>query len=294
MAGLSDNTAQGLLNYITGQGNGFSATNVFLALFTAAPTSDAGTGGTEVGGSGYARVQVGGSLAISGSISSASPTITLASTAPAWLTALGSSGAGVTVWTSGSVFVGTISSISGATVTLTTNSAVSGTITPLYFSAFGQPAASSGSEPNTTPANITNNASITFPQATASWGTAVAFGLYTQVSGGTLIGWDYLGNFKWSPFTCTLASPGVLTVTDQTFTNGNGAVVTAKYGGSLPTTAGSWAGVLTVAGVSGNTFNLGVNTTSIGDGQVRQVLQQPIAINVTASFAASALTIFSA
>lgn len=299
MAGLSDYTAKNLLSYISGQIPVPTTPSVWLALFTAAPTSDAGSGGTEVGGSGYARVQVAGALAAGSSFTTSSGTITLGSSAPSWLTSLGGNGQGCNIYdvTKGAQ-IGSIGSsgVSGTTVNLATNSLANstGSTDSLLFSAFSLPSASSGSEPGTTPANIANGASINFPTATASWGTVVAFGLYDAVSSGNLLAWDYLGNFKWSPFSCTLASPGVFTVTDQTFTNGNGVVVTSKYGGTLPTTGGSFAGILTVAGVSGNTFNVGVNTTSIGDGQVRQVLQQPIAINVTASFAASALTIFSA
>ena len=105
---------------------------------------------------------------------------------------------------------------------------------------------------------------------------------------------DYLGAYKWSPFTCTLASPGVLTCTDQTFVNGQFAAVTAKFGGTLPATGGSWAGILTVAGVSGATFNLGVNTTGTGDGSVRQVIQQVVPINNVVTFSAGQLTLTSA
>jgi hypothetical protein len=83
----------------------------------------------------------------------------------------------------------------------------------------------------------------------------------------------------------------VLTCTDQTFVNGQYAVVTTKFGGTLPTTGGSWAGILTVAGVSGSTFNLGVNTTGSGDGLVRQVIQQPVGGSTTVTFAAGQLTL---
>ena len=68
-------------------------------------------------------------------------------------------------------------------------------------------------------------------------------------------------------------------------------VVTSKYGATLPTTAGSFSGILTTAGLSANTFNVGVNTTSTGGGQVRQVTQQVIPANVTASFSAATFTL---
>ena len=141
---------------------------------------------------------------------------------------------------------------------------------------------------------VQNGSIVTFPQATASWGTAVAFGLFDAATSVNCLAWDWLGNFKWIPFSCTNASPGVLTVVAHGYTNGDPVVVSAKYGGVLPTTAGSWAGALTVASTTTDTFTAGVNTTSTGDGLVRKILQQPIAINVTASFAAATLVISNA
>ena len=143
----------------------------------------------------------------------------------------------------------------------------------------------------TSPSSISNASSITFPQSTASWGTVIAFGLYDASSAGNLLAWDYLGNFNWLPFTCTLASPGVLTSPAHGFSNGDPVVVTAEYGGILPTTGGSWVGALTVASASTDTFTAGVNTTSTGDGMVRKILQQAVPINITASFGTGALVL---
>ena len=56
MAGLSDYTAENLLNYIVGKTAVPTLPTAYVALFTTAPTSDAGTGGTEVSGGSYARV----------------------------------------------------------------------------------------------------------------------------------------------------------------------------------------------------------------------------------------------
>jgi hypothetical protein len=81
----------------------------------------------------------------------------------------------------------------------------------------------------------------------------------------------------------------VLSCTDQSFSNGQPAVVTGKFGGTLPPTGGSWSGVLTVAGVAGSTFNLGVNTTGAGDGMVRPLVAQSIPSGIGASFAANTL-----
>ncbi len=297
MSGLSDYTAEALLNFMSGNQPVPSLTSRYLALFTTAPTSDSGSGAVEVSGGGYARVQVAGSLAAGASWTTSSTTITLGSSAPSWLTALGTNGSGCNIYdTTNSQQIGTVSSITGTTITLTSTAAhgSSGSADNLVFAAFPQASASSGGEPATSPANVTNGASITFAQSTGSWGTVTSFGLYDASTSGNLVSWDYLGNYKWSPFTCTSATPGVLTCTDQSFTNGQYAAVTSKYGGTLPTTGGSWAGILTVAGVSGSTFNLGVNTTGAGDGNVRQVIQQVIPSNATFSFSASNFTLTSA
>lgn len=148
--------------------------------------------------------------------------------------------------------------------------------------------AASGSGPST----ITNSGSITFPAATANWGTIIGWGLYDATTVGNLLFWDYMGNFNWLPFSCTSASPGVITSTAHGFANGDSVVVSAgEYGGVLPTTGGSWTGLLTVANVTTDTFTLGVNTTSTGDGLLRKVASQAINTGVTASFAASTLTL---
>jgi hypothetical protein len=288
MPGLSDFEAEAFLNHATGciPLTGAAASR-YLALFTTPPTSDAGTGGTEVSGGSYARPQVAGAVAATASFTTSSPNITMTSN-PGWVVP----GMNVYDLTNGQQ-IGTVLTYSGTSLVLTGNAAhaSSGSADSLQFSAWPQASASSGNEPATTPANVANGAAITFVQSSASWGTAEAWGLYDALSGVDLLFWDYFGNYKWSPFTCTSATPGVLTCTDQTFVNGEYAVVTAKFGGTLPTTGGSWAGILSVAGVSGATFNLGVNTTGAGDGLVRQVLEYSIGISTTISFAASSFTL---
>jgi hypothetical protein len=294
MSGFSDYMAQNVLNYATGSLLVPALPSLFLALFTTAPTSDAGTGGTEVTGGSYARQQIAGPLTTNAITAAGNATLHFASV-PAWIVA------GMTIrdsTTAASIPAATtVVSTTGTTVVMSNNAAGAGVGASdvITFSAFAAAGASTGNpEPNTSPANSVNsNAVITFPQATLSWGTVTSWGLYDASAAGNLLWWDYLGNFKWIPFTCTSASPGVLTVDSagDAPANGSSCVVTQKYGGTLPTTAGSWAGILTSAGLSGATFNLGVNTTSIGGGLFRQVTQQPIAQNVTASFAANAFTL---
>jgi hypothetical protein len=216
MAGMTDYSATNWLAYIVGKTNVPSLPNVYIGLFTTAPTSDSGvTGAVEVSGGSYARQNVVGAN---------------------WNTA--------------------------------TNS--------------------SGSEPSVTPAFISNSATITFPVSTANWGTVVAFGVFDALTSGNLLTWDYIGAFKWLPFSCSNASPGVLTSPAHGYVNGNSVVVTTKYGGSLPTTGGSWTGILTVANATTDTFTVGVNTTSTGDGLVRELIQQSIPTGVQASFAGGA------
>ena len=146
----------------------------------------------------------------------------------------------------------------------------------------------------TAPSSTSNASAITFPQATASWGNVIACGLYDASTAGNLLEWDYLGNDPWYPFTCTSASPGVLTAIGITagstpnLANGAIVIVSAEYGGALP--AGLTGGTqYTVAGLSADTFNVGTNTTSTGSGMVRQITVQAVPANSTWSFGAGAL-----
>jgi hypothetical protein len=288
MPGFSDYLAQAVLDFQSGRAPMPAIGNRFLALFTAAPTSDSGTGGTEVSGGSYARVQVAGAVAATASFTTASPNITM-TTNPGWVVP------GMNVYdVTNSQQIGTVLTYSGTALVLTANAAhaSSGSTDSLQFSAWPASSASSGTEPAVTPANVTNtNATITFATSTASWGTVIYFGIYDAVTSGNFLGGDYLGSSKWIPFSCTSASPGVLTVDNagDAPTNGTGCVVTAKFGGTLPT--GTWTGVLTSAGLSGATFNLAVNTSSLGGGLFRQILQQSIPNNITASFSTSTLTL---
>lgn len=292
MAGLPDYSAEAVLNWITGcqpPPGSTAAMSRFLALFTAAPTSDAGTGGTEVSTSGtaYARVQVAGALSASTAITGGTTTTITMPTNPGWVVP------GMNVWdlTAGKQ-IGTVLTYTGTTLTLTAaaSNSGSGSTDSLQFSAWPAASASSGTEPAVTPANVTNAAVISYLQATGSgFGTVLSWGIYDALTSGNMLYLDYLGNNHWIPFTCTSATPGVLTVDSagDVPANSTPCVVSSKIGGTLPTTSGSWSGVLTSAGASTNTFNLGVNTTSTGSGLFRQITQQIIPANVTASFAAS-------
>lgn len=286
MTGFSDYTAKNELNWLTGLTAQPALPAVWLALFTTAPTSDAGTGGTEVSTSGtaYARTQIAGNLTTNGTTASGNPTLHFASV-PAWIVQ------GMTIYdaTSNSVIPAgtTVLSSTGTTVTMSANATgggVGGTDV-INFSAFST---ASGSAPS----SITNSAAIAFAAATgAGFGTVTSFGLYDAVTSGNLLLWDYLGNFSWLPATVSSASPGTITAKAHGYSNGDSFVFSTEYGGTAPSfSAGNYTGILTVAGSATDSFNVtGVNTSSTGSGNVRKVASQSIPAGVTASFAASAL-----
>lgn len=142
----------------------------------------------------------------------------------------------------------------------------------------------------TAPSSNSNINAVTFPLSSGSWGNVIAWGIYDASSSGNLLFWDFLGNDPWVPFSCTLASPGLLTAIGITANSSpvlvNGAIVvaTAEYGGTLPTGMTQYA-QMTVAGLAADVFNGGVNTSTTGDGMVRQITVQAIPSNVTPSFA---------
>lgn len=287
MTGLTNYTADSLLNWLTGQVPQPSLPVVYMGLFTAVGT-DAGTGFTEVSGGSYARVQVAGSLTTNGTTANGNNTLHFASV-PSWLVA----GMSIYDTTAPSVVTGlTVLSTTVTTVVMSGNASGAGVggTDVITFSAFAQ-----GS--GTGPASLTNTAVIGFAQATADWTAAqttpvIAWGLFDASSSGNLLVWDYLGNFAWLPATVSAASPGVVTAHAHGYSNADSFVFSTEIGGTAPTfSAGNYTGLKTVAGVTTDTFNVtGVNTSATGNGMVRKVTQQSIPQGVTASFAASTLT----
>jgi hypothetical protein len=287
MTGFTDFLADEVLNYAGGEANMPAVGNRWLALFTAVG-SDAGTGFTEVTGGAYARVQIAGAGTTNATTASGNPTLHFAVT-PAWVVP----GMAVTDLTSAVIPAGTtILSVTGTTAVMSANATGGGVGNgdSIQFSAFG---AASGSAPS----SIVNGGVVTFPTATASWGTSLAFGVYDASTSGNLLYWDYLGNFTWNPVTVSSASPGVITEKANGYTVGDNVVFSTEYGGTAPTFSQSnFTGVLVVAHQATDTIDVtnggtAVNTSSTGSGMVRKIVQQPIAINTTASFAASTLSV---
>ena len=302
MTGLSDYTADNLLNWLTGGVAEPSLPSVYCALFTAVGT-DAGTGFTEVSGGSYARVQVAGSVSTNNTTASGNPTLHFSSV-PSWVT----SGMYIYDATAPTVIPAatTVTGTSSTTVTMSANASGSGVGNgdSIVFTAFS---AASGSQPS----QITNNAVITFPQATANWGTVVAWGLYDASSSGHLLVWDFLGAFNWLPVSSSSVGSGngaVLTTHAHGYSNGDPIVASTEYGGSFPTVTQGAITSYTInfaANVTTDTLTLSsspsapssanaVWTSTTGDFMVRKLVQQSIPQNVTASFAASALTALAA
>lgn len=138
-------------------------------------------------------------------------------------------------------------------------------------------AAPSGSSP----VSITNALAISFPTATASWGNVTSWGFFDAATGGNLLTWDYFGAYSWLPCYISAGSPGVFDVSQHGYQAGDTVVVTSEFGGQLPTTPGSWSGLLTVANPVGDTFNTGVNCTSTGEGMIRKVVSQSVGVGVS-------------
>lgn len=295
MAGLSNYTAFNELNYITGQTPMVTLPSVWLAMFTVQPT-DAGTGGTEVSTSGtaYARVQVAGTVAATAAFTTASPNITM-TTNPGWVVP------GMSVYDTSKTpapgaLVGTVLTYVGTALVLTSNAAINsqGTTDNLTFSAFG-PAS------GTAPASSVNTAIISFAAATgAGFGTVIAWGLYDAVTSGNLLQWDFLGAFSWLPFENPTGS-NVITVKANGFALNDPVVFTAEYGGTLPSlSAGTITGytinfvgtpATDTAPILQTAGGTAITLSSSGSGMVRKIVQQSIPAGVTASFAASTVTL---
>src|SRR5271166_4391875 len=83
MPGFGDYVAQSTLDYLLQLQAPPVIPGVWVALFTVPPADD-GTGGTEVTGGSYARVQVAGTLVTNGTTASGDATLHFASV-PAWV-----------------------------------------------------------------------------------------------------------------------------------------------------------------------------------------------------------------
>lgn len=157
--------------------------------------------------------------------------------------------------------------------------------------------AASGSAPS----SISNSATLTFPTATAGWGTVIAFGLFDASTVGNLLAWDFLGNYAWLPFTNTSvgsAAGAVFTVKAHGYSSVDPVVGTVEYGGTFPTftqqtmtayqinyVANGATDTFTLCAQTSYATTASIWTSSTGSGTVRKIVQQSIPTGVQASFA---------
>jgi hypothetical protein len=149
------------------------------------------------------------------------------------------------------------------------------------------------------PSLISNANTLTFPTATADWGTIIAFGLYDALTAGNLLCWDYFGNYPWLPATVSAASPAVITAHAHGFSVSDLVQWSNEYGGTVPTFSQSnFTGNLTVTSPTADTFTVtngatAVNCSGTGNGMIRKLVPQAIANGSTAAFPAGSLVITS-
>jgi hypothetical protein len=154
----------------------------------------------------------------------------------------------------------------------------------------------------TTFSNVVNAAQISFAACGATGATASFWGLGLSSTGtGTLLAYGPLGPTAGPaiPFTCTSASPGVLTVYGYSATVNDQVSVYQLPGTEVLPTGLTEGTVYYVGTVSGNTITLStttangspVNTSAVGSGILYK--QTPLAISsgITPSIAASAASI---
>lgn len=141
-------------------------------------------------------------------------------------------------------------------------------------------AAATGSAPSTK----SNNATISFAATGSTGSNIVGFGLYTALTVGTLGFFDWFGNFPWRPATFSNASPAVVSIPGHGFANADNVVATGEMGSEGTLAAGWTAGLLTVAGVTTDTFTAGVNTSNTGGLMIRKVVPQAVVNNMVIQF----------
>lgn len=149
------------------------------------------------------------------------------------------------------------------------------------------------------PSLISNANTLSFPTATANWGSIIAFGLYDAATSGNLLAWDYFGNFDWLPATVSAAAPAVITAKAHAYAASDLVQWTTEYGGTNPTFSQSnFTGTLTVVSPASDTFTVtnggtAVNASATGSGMVRKLIAQAIPSGTSSAFPPGSLTIAS-
>lgn len=152
-----------------------------------------------------------------------------------------------------------------------------------------------------TPTNVQNATTIAFAQCGAAGDTLTHFGIGLSSTGaGTLLAYGTIGAGPGYAFTCTNASPGVLTVPGSSMSlNQRASVYPVGPFAALPTGfsegtvyyVGTATGTAVTLSTTASNANP-VNTSSVGSGVI--ILQSPLVVSnlVTPSFAANALNVY--
>lgn len=145
-------------------------------------------------------------------------------------------------------------------------------------------------------AQTANPVALTFPQATADWGTIIGFGVFDAAAAGNGLYWGLLGGTPQN-FTANSGS-------DQFFATNHGYVdndrvrFEATPGGSLPTgvsantdyyISGSGGDIFYVSAAAGP--GSAVNLTTDGSGVVTRLTPRVIQTDDTAEFASGSLVV---
>lgn len=151
----------------------------------------------------------------------------------------------------------------------------------------------------TDPTQVVNAATITFPQCGVTGDTITHWGIGLLSTGtGTLLACGPVGSGPALNFTCTSASPGVLTIPGSSYSVNDRVSLYHNPAGTLPTgtTEGTVYFVGTVTGIAvtlSTTAANGapVNTSSVGAGV--SIKQTPLVVAnlITPSFAAGQLVL---
>ena len=141
---------------------------------------------------------------------------------------------------------------------------------------------------------MANNAIITFPQATADWGTVLGHGVFDAVSAGNMLYWGILGpsptNFASSGSDDQIYSPA------HGLSNGDDVRVAPTPGGTLPTGLSEDTTLFVVSG-SVDVLRLAATSGGVpidigaGSGIIAGITARVIQTDDTAEFASGSLVI---
>lgn len=149
------------------------------------------------------------------------------------------------------------------------------------------------------PAIASNGGAVNFPQCGVTGDTLTHFGVGLASAGtGTLLGSGPVGSGPALGFTCTSASPGLLTVPNSGFSVNDRVSAYPTQTATLPSgiTEGLVYFIGTVAGqsvtLSASSANGSpVNTSSVGAGVIIKQIPLVVSQNITPSFAIGALNV---